>query len=338
MPLTRREFTAAMLGAAGASALAPAALARLFDDDVFFEWRPVADGAWAILGAGGNALLIKSRDETLLIDCKNFGLGPTLLEECLRRTDAITLALNTHHHGDHVGGNPTLNATGVPIVAHANAEPRLAQTGAQMSALFTAGQEREAQWADQVRGQGHTDAGGERAAALVPEAFAQGRGLGERAFVPSRTVGDADELRVGDLTVQLRHIGPGHTDNDVYAVIPQLNLLHTGDLCFHRLHPFIDMGAGASSAGWIESCDAMLAECDADTTVIPGHGEIGDRSAIRGQREYFSILRDRMAEARAEGLSRDEAVALTIDEFEGYGFERIKERTFGDVYDEMGAG
>jgi len=302
----------------------------------FFEWTRLADGAWAALGGGGNALLVKSRGEALLIDCKNFGLGPILRDEGLDHAPALTTVINTHHHGDHVGGNPSFNSMGASLIAHENAKPRLAAMTEQALNLVNAGGDREERSADSFRGQGHTDAGGERAAALVPEAFEQVRTLGERAFVPVRTVGESENIRVGALTVRLRHVGPAHTDNDICIHIPELNLLHTGDLCFHHLHPFIDMGAGATSAGWITFCDAMLSMCNANTSVIPGHGAIGDRAAIEGQKRYFQVLRERMAEARAKGMSRDEAVGLDIDEFADYGFERIRERTYGAVYDEMG--
>ena len=337
MQLTRRRFTTSMLGAAGAAALTPAVIARLLDGGAFFEWSKVADGAWVAQGGGGNALLVTSANEALLVDCKNFGLGPVLLDECTDKVGALTTVVNTHHHGDHVGGNPTVLAADIPLYAHGNAIPRLEGFSAQAKEnIARAAPEQRQRAADRLREQGHTEEGGNRAAEGMLRAFEQVQSLSERAFVPTHTLGDDETLRVGDLTVRLRHIGPGHTDNDVFIVIPELDLMHTGDLCFHNLHPFIDMGAGASSAGWIANCDAMLDVCGASTTVVPGHGAVGGRAAIDGQKQYFTILRERMAQAHADGLSREDAVAITINAFADYGFEQIRERTYGSVYDEMG--
>ena len=336
MNLNRREFTGRMLGAAATAALLPHALARGSADGTFFEWKRVGDGAWAGFGGGGNALLIASAGEALLIDCKSFGLGATLRREAAAIAGALTTVLNTHHHGDHTGGNHAFTPD-LPLYAHVNAKPRIVESFTRIltQAATDAGLTRD-RLIRQARGQAQSAAGADAVAQDVAQIFENLDALKGTDFAPTKLVHDKAELRVGELTALLRHIGPGHTDNDVFIKIPELNIVHTGDLLFHKLHPYIDMNAGASSAGWIAGCDAIIGVCDADTTVIPGHGEIADRTGVEEQKHYFQVVRQTMAEARRAGKSRDEAAAMTIEEFKGYGFQRIKERTFGSVYDEMG--
>ncbi len=336
MRLTRREFTGAAIAAAAAAAIPVRLLAGL-RAGTFFEWKKLSDGVWAGLGGGGNALLVASRGHAALIDCKNFGLGPTLRREAIEQAGALAAVVNTHHHGDHTGGNHAFTRD-TPLYAHANGKPRVVDSFARTVTQITgAGDQARDGMISRYQDQAHDKAAGEAIAADIRGLFAESSNLKADHFAPTELVTDEREVRVGDFTIVLRHVGPAHTDNDLIVRIPQLNLIHAGDMCFNRLHPFIDMNAGATTLGWIANCDAMLALCDAGTTVVPGHGEIGARAALEGQKRYFQILREKMAEAHKKGMSRDEAVAMKIDEFADFGFPQMQARSFGAVYDEMGA-
>lgn len=336
MNLTRREFTGLALGAAAAGAMGWPALAQTGRWGTFFEWKPVGERALAGFGGGGNALLVISGEEAALIDCKNIGLGNTLRREAnVVHGATLTAVINTHHHGDHVGGNHAFTKD-LPLIAQRNAKERIeAWATGTIKRILPGGEAMQERMMNQMREQAHTAGGAKAGASDMAKFFEALPTMQGAEFAPTVTFEIEHEIKVGDLTVQLRHAGAAHTDNDAFVFIPELNLLHTGDLCFHRLHPFIDMNAGATSAGWMRSCDAMLALCDEETTVIPGHGEIGGQAAIAGQREYFAILRDAMAKAHEDGMERTAAIAMEIPEFADYGFEQIKERTFASVFDEM---
>jgi glyoxylase-like metal-dependent hydrolase (beta-lactamase superfamily II) len=142
-------------------------------------------------------------------------------------------------------------------------------------------------------------------------------------------------MPVGGRELTVRHIGAGHTDNDIFIFVKDANVLHTGDLVFNRLHPFFDESAEATSEGWMKSCRAMVELCDAETIVVPGHGAITDVEGIKGQIRYFEIVRESAGKAIDAGKSKDEFAESEIEALAGYGFERIKARTFGSVYDEI---
>ena len=74
------------------------------------------------------------RNFNYLIACAETGeamaVDPLDHEKCLAGAKArgwtITQILNTHEHGDHIGGNgPMVDATGAKILAHANAKGRI---------------------------------------------------------------------------------------------------------------------------------------------------------------------------------------------------------------------
>jgi hydroxyacylglutathione hydrolase len=74
------------------------------------------------------------RNFNYLIVCPETGealaIDPLDHEKCLARARErgweITQILNTHHHGDHIGGNPAVvKATGARILAHAGASEKI---------------------------------------------------------------------------------------------------------------------------------------------------------------------------------------------------------------------
>ena len=86
----------------------------------------------------------------------------------------------------------------------------------------------------------------------------------------------------------------------------------------------------------IRCVDAMLALCDADTVVVPGHGALTDRVGLAGQKSYFQALQGMVERALTEGRSRDEVTALETPELVALtGSERHLPRNLGIVYDEL---
>ena len=83
------------------------------------------------------------RNFNYLIACPETGealaVDPLDHRKCLAAAKArgfeITQILNTHEHGDHIGGNgPMVEATGAKILAHANAGPRIPNMDAGLEA------------------------------------------------------------------------------------------------------------------------------------------------------------------------------------------------------------
>ena len=98
----------------------------------------VAENLYIVSGGGGHtAALITANHGVVLVDTKNPGWGPSILEAVRAVTDLpITTIINTHAHGDHTGSNPHFAET-VSIVAHENARDSMAG-----SEVFAGGNDR----------------------------------------------------------------------------------------------------------------------------------------------------------------------------------------------------
>ncbi len=335
MRLTRRQFAAGSLGALAGLALGGGAvpsrwgaMAQAFQPETkdFFDWKPVADGAWVGFEGGGNSLIIRSGPKCALVDTKNCGWGDTLRREAAALGGEIALIVNTHHHGDHVGGNPSFKKD-VPILAHGRAGRRVVNQAEQtMASLARLAKQLEAEPGDiPARAIAEVLATAERAATIQP-----------LDFVSTIPLAHFHEVAVHRLTVRMQHAGAGHTDNDLFVFFPDLNLLHTGDLVFHKLHPYMDVPAGANSRGWQKSLQAMIEICDDKTIVVPGHGDVTNVEGLRGQLAYFDTLRDIVAEARkTEGITREQVSQMQPDELKSFGFERMQANNLSVMFDEL---
>ncbi|HEU4642503.1 MAG TPA: MBL fold metallo-hydrolase, partial [Gemmatimonadaceae bacterium] len=161
-------------------------------------------------------------------------------------------------------------------------------------------------------------------------------------FAPTELFDSERELRVGRFTVELHHVGPGHTDNDAFLVVPEERLVIAGDLVYVGVHPYVDVGAGANTWAWQRSLDALDAACarvaraGGSAAVVPGHGPATDRAAVAGQRAYFDRLRAAVESALREGRSRAEVTALTVP---GLPTQRadVGAANLGVIYDELRA-
>jgi glyoxylase-like metal-dependent hydrolase (beta-lactamase superfamily II) len=115
--------------------------------------------------------------------------------------------------------------------------------------------------------------------------------------------GDEAELYLGGVTVQLSYHGPAHTRGDQLVLLPSERVLFAGDLVENRFFPILP-DEDAHGSEWI----ALLEQLEAleATTVVPGHGEVGDGALIREVREYLEYVRSRVAEAFANGTTLDD--------------------------------
>jgi len=321
--INRRRFIATLSTLGAAAAAAPAWARRLLQS-AELPVRELRGGAKAFLGDGGIVLGQPSEAGPLLIDAK-FAHTAGLLARQSREVlgAAPTLLIDTHHHADHSGGNWafTKDAT---IIAHQNLSPRLAGN------LPAYRSRAEADLAERRRrGDSEADL---RAAAEQLETIAA---LTVADFAPDREVAGELVLDHGGVKIELRHFGPGHTDNDLVVFLPQANILHLGDLLFHELHPFIDRSARASTIGWQNSLREAMKLGDSKTIVIPGHGEIADMSALPKMIDYFDQLRGIVTDAIRAGTPRDVVAAMKPEAFRGRGFEQLQARALEAMYDEI---
>ena len=332
---TRRDFLV-LAGVAAGSALLPAPLraqlARRRTAESAFRWEPLGTAARVAYGTGGNSLVVTGRGEALLVDTKVNGWGQVLDREAQAFGARIRTVVNTHHHGDHTGGNDAFTRTAT-TVAHARAKDRvLADVGQSLARLKGAPVDA---YAAGLRQSGFDVTITSDVRRDVERFIASLERVTPQAFAPTTTLETERELRAAGYVVQVAHVNPAHTDNDVVVRIPELNLLHAGDLLFNGHHAFIDVSAGATTAGWDRALAAAIAMCDRDTRVIAGHGAVTDRAGLQRQRDYFERMREAVGAAIREGRPRAEVVTLRPAGIGDLVWAEMMPQTIGVVYDEL---
>ena len=106
----------------------PAGAADRFADVEISTVR-VAGTVHMLVGAGGNMAVSVGEDGTLIVDDQFLPLAPRIQNAINGLGGGLpTFILNTHYHGDHVGGNPFFGKTGT-ILAHENVRIRLLDGG-----------------------------------------------------------------------------------------------------------------------------------------------------------------------------------------------------------------
>ncbi|WP_460856252.1 MBL fold metallo-hydrolase [Rheinheimera gaetbuli] len=99
--------------------------------DVQIQETKLADNLYMLAGAGGNMAAVVDANKVLLVDSQYAELADKIKAKLqqLGGSSGVTKLVNTHVHGDHVGGNSAIGA-GIDIVAHRNVLSRLLQDDA----------------------------------------------------------------------------------------------------------------------------------------------------------------------------------------------------------------
>ena len=105
--------------------------------DVEITSEQLSDNIYALFGAGGNIGLAVGDDAAYVIDDQFGPLTEKIVAHVKTLTDKpISFVLNTHHHGDHTGGNENLANAGAMVIAHENVRKRLADAENPVEAAF----------------------------------------------------------------------------------------------------------------------------------------------------------------------------------------------------------
>lgn len=219
--------------------------------------------------------LIIGDDLSLVVDTRGSERqARELMDEIRWISDRRLTVVNTHHHYDHTFGNfPFLPAD---IWGHERCAMRLREDG------------RTAQLA---------------IAAAMPEAAEEYTET--RITPPTKTFREGVKLELGGRVVELTHLGRGHTDNDVVAIVPDVHVVFAGDLVEQGGPPSFE---DSYPMDWPGTLGRMLDF--ADGPVVPGHGEVVGRSFVEGQLADVSAIAQLARRVRLDGGSVNDALPL----------------------------
>jgi len=276
------------------------------EDD--FQLVKVADGVYAAIAkpgglALGNAGFVIGDDGVLIFDTF---YTPAALDELIVEIRALTklpikYAVNSHYHLDHTGGNQVLAALGVPIIAHDNV--MMWQT-TKNKRFLPAAADLQKRRADAVKQLADTSADQKDKRAQLERQISRYDAMAAIKLTnPTVTFSSGFvRLYLGKREVVLSTL-PGHTGGDVFAYLPDANVIFTGDLGWAKMLPNL---VDATVSDWIPTLDRILAQYPT-AKFVPGHGNVAEASDIKDFRDYLADLKVRVQQAITDGLTIDQA-------------------------------
>ncbi len=160
----------------------------------------------------------------------------------------------------------------------------------------------------------------------------------ESIGAPNKTFDAEKTITMGNETVRLVHMGPGHTSGDTIVIFDDAKVIHAGDLFFHGMPPYIDVNDGSDTKNWVRTIQ-LLAEKHPDFQVIPGHGKVTNMKEFVKFADYLNELRKEVSTAIKAGKTKEQAVeSIDLSSFtyiQDQGEFLTKKKNIEWVYDEM---
>lgn len=256
-------------------------------DTAVIEAQEVGAGLYVLFGPGGNVAASIGDDGVLIVDDQFPQVIPKIEAKIAELGGgAIDFAINTHWHFDHADGNLALGPKGVWLVSQSKSREMM--TGAHLIDLVALQYEQQP-YPENAR--------------------------------PVITYDDRMQFHFNGERIDLLHFGPAHTTGDTAVIFRGSNAVHLGDVFNNAGYPFIDAGNGGDLDGMIRFCSAVLAEIEAGTTVIPGHGPVTDYRSLADYITMLSTVRERIAMLIEDDADLDAVVAAkpTAEFDERYG-------------------
>ncbi len=289
-----------------------------------FAFRKVADGVWFAVGTGvvsaeSNHAIIELGDEVMVVDA---GTSPAaawaLLHELPRITKKpVKWLVITHMHYDHAHGTQSF-PSGVEVIGSEYTRAMLA-AGKSVEHPTAIGNRNFSNTQIQTL----TKALDTATTSASKGDIARRRAVWEQYLAslatltpvaPNVTVSQRMSIVGGGREVQVIFPGRAHTDGDLVVWLPKERVLVTGDL----LQPNVPYMGDGYLNDWANVLDSLIAMKPA--VVLPGHGdEFRDMVVVERLRDYMRAIWTQCADAKAKGLTPEQAAAaLDLTRFDPY--------------------
>ena len=270
------KWTAIAALAGTAALLAGAANAQQGVDfsKVEIKTTDLGNNTYMLEGQGGDITVAVGTDGIIMVDSQFAPLHDKIKAAIAKISPLpVKYLINTHYHGDHVGGNAAFHKEGATIVGHDNIRVRM------------------------VAGTTNGLTGNK-----VPPA--------EPDAVPTQTwlVGDS-KVEVGGRAAQLYHTINSHTDGDTWVYFPDADVLATGDTV-SRSYPNLDWGNGGTIDGVVLAVERYLKTANDNTKIVPGHGALATKANLQEYHDMMATVRDRVKKLYDEGKTEEQVLAM----------------------------
>jgi cyclase len=136
-------------------------------------------------------------------------------------------------------------------------------------------------------------------------------------------------VHLDDIPVELHHVGPAHTSNDVVVWLPDQRCLFAGDVAFSGGQPFLLEG---SVAGFTRAV-AAIRELRPDV-LVPGHGPVCRGAEVPALLDHLTAYVDFVAAVAAQGRADGLTPLATAERHRANPFShwREPERLVGNLH------
>jgi glyoxylase-like metal-dependent hydrolase (beta-lactamase superfamily II) len=268
-----KRITIAAL-ASTAMLFAGAAIAQQPDfSKVEIKTTDLGHNTYMLEGQGGNITVAVGADGIIMVDGQFAPLHDKIKAAIAKLSPLpIKYLINTHYHGDHVGGNAAFHKDGATIVAHDNIRVRLA--------------------AGTTNGLTGNKTPPVESDALPTDTYQVG----------------GRKIEVGGRVAEINHVINAHTDGDSWVYFPDANVLALGDT-FSRFFPNIDWANGGGIDGMILANERYLKAANDQTKIVPGHGALATTANLQEFHDMLVAARDKVKKLYDEGKSEQEVLA-----------------------------
>ncbi|MEO1083289.1 MAG: MBL fold metallo-hydrolase [Acidobacteriota bacterium] len=274
--------------------------------EISFKATELVPGLYMLEGvggfAGGNVGLLTGDDGVVMVDDSFPPHTDKLVAAVADVVKApVDFVINTHVHGDHLGGNVHMHGQGATIVAHDNVRGRLVKNG-------------------------------------MPTPTGTEPAPGE--MLPVLTFADAVTFHLNGQESYVFHVADAHTDGDSIIHFKNADVIHMGDCFFNGIFPFIDVDNGGGVDGYIAAQEKVLAMASDKTQIIPGHGPLATKADLEASVKMLKAARESIGGMIKAGKSVDEILeAKPLADFEAQSWQFITtERMIRQVHRSLSGG
>jgi cyclase len=262
------------------------------------EVLPVQGNVYLIAtGKGSNVVAQVGDQGALLVDASVPDVSDQVIAEIRKLTKGpIKGIVNTSTDIDHIGGNAKLSAAGQPMFAG-----NMGYGPAPQATIFS-----HEKALNQI-----SVPGGKTSS--VPT-----------ALWPTDTFfSDKKKIFFNHEPIEF-HFAPGHTDGDIVVWFRRSDVIAAGDVFSTTSFPRFDPTRGGTMQGILDGLNHLIDLAvpefnqQGGTRIIPAHGRIANQSDVVEYRDMATIIRDRVREAKAMGMTLDQIKAARVTlEYDG---------------------